>query len=383
MVAPCLPGLEDVSAPPGPQGWEEALGRLDRRPGRRSVMKALRAIAGSRREVSPTNAGIRDKIADLGEAPPSERQVAELLRLIEVEDRLIARDVRKRTLSRRRIRFLFLAPKDADSLRPRAQTVCALGRRQSSPKDADSLHPRSTQVEPVQGPAPTLASPLNSIQNSEGREDLPLPPSGETDPDPGAGRDLLRSWAAGGDRVLAEIARRALALPETTEVAPAPASAPAPSPPPAPPALQPAPGAGPLPTREFLGRAHRFIDALGDGDALVTAGMLYSLLARQFRVPAGSRSAEIWPARIVWLAGSENGRVRLREMVRAAVGRSMPERYLSACLGNEWNLYGDGARSAHEKPTPGATRQSPPGVGNRSDTSTPSSTLHGRYPHVQ
>jgi hypothetical protein len=379
MTSLFLPGMEDMSAP---CGWEDALDRLEFKPARRLLLRALRVLAGSTRpECSPSNRSIRSAIAGLGREPPGDREITALLNLLEFDDHLIHRCENDRTGSQRRIHFLFLQ-EGADDLRPWPQTTCAPGRRRPAPLGADDLRPPSAQVQAIQPPAPAAFSPLNSIQNSEKEKTLTLParepypepqavvsvaPEPETltlgaPPDPEPERPapvkpyrgdnappLLRTVAI-LERFRRRIEQGAIEEAQTPQEAPATAPVVKTIAPP------------PSPHLETVDRLRRLADPCGKESVEAVAAQIAKQLDDEHSMPFHRRTCE---------------RIQRRELpLKIVVAAYKQARFgTGRCPGAIYTGFitkHAPPRSAQEKPTPGATRQSPPGIGQGQPFPTPS-----------
>jgi hypothetical protein len=393
-----LPGLEDVQAPPGPQGWAEALDRLAFKPARRIILLALRAIAGTRGDCCPTNDAIRAQVAELGHTPPNDRGLTVLLRKLEAEDRLIARAADGRAKSRRRIRFAFLGQpsiEGAHDRHPWAHTIDTHGRTRSTPMGAHDVRPPSAQVETDQPIAPAPFSPLNSDSIQRGEETLTLRvregtetpvPAADVDEPPSA--EQVAAWEADLGRYppghpLHSFARLGLAihrraLEESRLVAPASpaapdrpvavAQAPCPTPPARPsPARAPAPPPAPVETADLIRRlanpcgpeavkaaAARLATRLGDEHSLGYY-TLQCALVRDGKIPA---------------------KVLVGAFRRASSGTAN-------CPGSVFNAFvrEHGPPGSAQRPTPGARHHSSPGAGTERDAS-PCLNVHRSQSHV-
>jgi hypothetical protein len=325
-----LPGLEDVPAPPGLAGRDLALWRLARFPAKRLVLEAVFAIAGSRSECLPTTAEIRRRIAELGHAPPTEANINIHLRQLEADFGLISRHPDRRAKSRRRL-VLELA-KGADDWRPRAPMTGAQGRRSMAPKGADRWRPPVAQVQSVQSPATEPIPPLNSIQNSE-EENVTL-------------RAPIEHKGDGAPPRL-----RHCEIMERLRLAAAQASD-APSPPPRPPTVAEQRHAAARPHIETVDRLRRLADPCGPEAVEAAAAQAAELLGDQKSIGYYRQVCE---------------RVRRGEIpAKVAIGAFRQAR--SPTANRPGAVFAAFIREhsppgAQKKPTPGATRQSSPGIG--------------------
>jgi hypothetical protein len=204
----------------------------------------------------------------------------------------------------------------------------------------------------------------NDHSRSRSETRAPATPPVAAPPDP----EQVAAWER--DRhlpgTLGAIARMALAALEDERqgrLAPPPAPArpeppPAPAPPPAARQSDP-PGRPPSAVRRL---AYDLLEQLGEPDPIASSARdgLVVLLASEFGVPAGDvETLGFWERSLVRFGASEGGRIAVREILTATFRRTVRDRarWLSRCLAQEHRAWGA------QKPTPGATRQSSPGVG--------------------
>jgi pyruvate/2-oxoglutarate dehydrogenase complex dihydrolipoamide acyltransferase (E2) component len=342
--------MEDL---PAPSGWAGTLDRLEFKPSRKVLMRALHVIAGSRPECSPSNAAIRSAIAGLGYDPPGDRQISVLLRLLEVDDRMLRRGPNERTGSQRRIHFLFLR-EGADDLRPWAQTTCAPGRRRPAPLGADDLRPASAQVPMFQVPAPEPVSPLNSIQNSEEEKTLTL----GTPPDPGS--DLThRGDHAQRTMRLFEIMERLARIGAQVDAEQAQKPAPAAQ------VVRPA-SPPPSPHVETVDRLRRLASPCGAEAVEAAAEQVAHFLGDEHSIAYHRSVCE----RV------RRGEIPANVVISAFRKAQSPGALVPGAVFNDHIREHSPPRAA-QKPTPGATCQGSPGVGHKS--SIQSSSFENKY----